>query len=211
MINNINNSKGFTLIELLIAMVIFGMVIAGIVTSKSRQQDQGIGQQQAVEMQQTVRAVIYLMSRELRSAGYNPEFENHDTGITTATATSLTFNRVASDDGDNNDGDAETDEDGELETITYTFQDSDADGDNDITVEYNGGGAQLIAENIQNLTFGYFDETGTTIAVPVTDPDTVISIQIAVTATTDVNQLARSTTNNTRTLSTRVYLRNLSF
>lgn len=204
---NIKNSKGFTLIELLIAMVIFGLVITGIVTSKIRQQDQTIGQQQAVEMQQTVRAVIYLMSRELRSAGYNPEFANYDTGVTAATATSVTFNKIASDDGDNNDGDGETDEDGELETITYAFQDLDADGDNDITVEYNGGGAQLIAENIQNLGFAYFDQNGAATAVP----EEVISVQIAVTATTDTNKLARSTTNNTRTLSTRVYLRNLGF
>ncbi|MDA3834879.1 MAG: prepilin-type N-terminal cleavage/methylation domain-containing protein [Spirochaetales bacterium] len=212
---NIKNPKGFTLIELLVAIVIFGMVIAGIVTSKIRQQGQGISQQQAVEMQQTVRAVIYLISRELRTAGFNPEFQKHDTGITTATATSLTFNRVASDDGDNNDGDSETDEAGELDTITYTFQDSDADGDYDITVEYNGGGAQLIAENIEppdplvpmDRMFIYFDQTG----VETTAPTDVTSIRIRITATTDTNQLARSTTNNTRTLSTRVYLRNLGF
>ncbi len=197
---NIKNSKGFTLIELLIAMVIFGMVIAGIVSSKIRQQDQTIGQQQAVEMQQTVRAVIYLMSRELRSAGYNPEFQQYDTGITAATATSLTFNKIASDDGDNNDGDAETDEAGELETITYTFLGTD------ITVD-NGGGPRLIAENIQNLGFAYFDQDGAVTAVP----EEVTSVQITVTATTDTNELARSTTNNTRTLSTRVYLRNLGF
>lgn len=200
MMNTIKNSKGFTLIELLIAMVIFGMVIAGIVSSKIRQQDQTIGQQQAVEMQQTVRAVIYLMSRELRSAGYNPEFQKYDTGITAATATSLTFNKIASDDGDNNDGDAETDEAGELETITYTFLGTD------ITVD-NGGGPRLIAENIQTLGFAYFDQDSAVTAVP----EEVTSVQITVTATTDTNELARSTTNNTRTLSTRVYLRNLDF
>ena len=205
--NNIKNSKGFTLIELLIAMVIFGAVIAGIVNSRISQQNQSIGQHQAVEMQQTVRAVLYLMARELRSAGYNPEFETHDTGITAATATSLSFNRVASDDGNNNDGDAETDEPGELETISYTFQDSDADGDNDITVDYNGGGPQLIAENIDNLGFTYFGQDGLVTA----DPGAVTSIQITIRAITDANQLARSTNNNTRTLTTRVYLRNLDF
>ncbi len=201
MMNNIKNPKGFTLMELLIAMVIFGMVIAGIVNSRIRQQDQNIGQNQAVEMQQTVRAVIYLMSRELRSAGFNSEFENHDTGVTAATATSLTFNRVASTDTINNDGDAETDEAGELETITYAFAGTD------LTVAYNGGVAQLIAENLQAFGFTYFDQTGAVTAVPAN----VTSIQISITATTDTNHLARSTTNNTRTLTTRVYLRNLDF
>ena len=200
--NNIKNSKGFTLIELLIAMAIFSMIIAGIVNSKIRQQGQSIGQQQAVEMQQTVRAVTYLMTRELRSAGYNPEFENHDTGITDATATSVTFNRVASDDGEDNDVDGDTDEAGELATITYAFAGTD------LTVDFGGGGGpQLIAENIQNLGFTYFGRDGLGTA----DPDAVTSIQITIRATTPANQLARSTTNNTRTLTTRVYLRNLDF
>lgn len=207
MMVQIKNTKGFTLIELLIAVVIFGAVISGIVASRIRQQDQGITQQQAVEMQQNVRAVIYLMSRELRMAGFNPHYQKYDTGVTVASPNTLSFTLVASDDGDNNDGDGETDEDGELETVTYAFQDSDGDGDNDITVDYNGGGAQLISENIQNLVFSYFDETGAVTA----DPEEVRSIQIAITATTDIGELARSATNNTRSLSTLVYLRNLGF
>lgn len=203
----LKSTKGFTLIELLVALALLGVIITLMVNSKIGQQDQNITQQQAVEMQQNVRASIFLMSREIRSAGYNPEYRTYDVGITNAGANTLTFNRVASDDGDDNDNDGIVDEDGELEIITYTFQDSDGDGDNDITVAYNAGGANSIAENIQNLMFAYFDENGAVTA----DTSAIRSIQITVTATTNISELARSPLNNTRSLSTLIYLRNLGF
>lgn len=205
--NMLKSTKGFTLIELLVAIAMLGVIITLMVNSKIGQQDQNITQQQAVEMQQNVRASVFLMSREIRSAGYNPEYRTYDVGIVNAGANTLTFNRVASDDGDDNDNDGTVDEDGELEIITYTLQDSNGDGDNDITVAYNAGGANSIAENIQNLVFAYFDENGAVTA----DTTAIRSIQITVTATTNISELARSPLNNTRTLSTLVYLRNLGF
>ena len=144
--NMLKSTKGFTLIELLVAIAILGVIITLMIDSKIGQQDQNITQQQAVEMQQSVRASVFLMSREIRSAGYNPEYRTYNVGITNAGANALTFNRVASDDGDDNDNDGTVDEDGELEIITYALQDSDGDGDNDITVAYNAGGANAIAE-----------------------------------------------------------------
>lgn len=205
--NMLKSTKGFTLIELLVAIAILGVIITLMIDSKIGQQDQNITQQQAVEMQQSVRASVFLMSREIRSAGYNPEYRTYNVGITNAGANALTFNRVASDDGDDNDNDGTVDEDGELEIITYALQDSDGDGDNDITVAYNAGGANAIAENIQNLMFAYFDENGAVTA----DTSAIRSIQITVTATTNISELARSPLNNTRSLSTLIYLRNLGF
>jgi len=203
----LKSTKGFTLIELLVAIGMFGIIITLMVNSKIGQQDQNITQQQAVEMQQNVRASVFLMSREIRSAGYNPEYRTYDVGIVNAGGSTLSFNRVASDDGDDNDNDGTVDEDGEIETITYALQDSDGDGDNDITVAYNAGGANSIAENVQSLIFAYFDENGVVTA----DTSAIRSIQITVTATTNISELARSPLNNTRTLSTLVYLRNLGF
>lgn len=211
MMKCIKTSNGFTLIELLIAVAIFGIVVAGIVTSKIRQQDQTITQQQAVEMQQTARAVLFLMSRQLRSAGYNPTYDNIDTGITVANETSLTFNRVENDDGLDNDGDGATDEDDELVTINYTLQDEDADGDLDISA--NG---VIMAENIQSLLFTYFDADGVDLIPPgaasVADPTLIRSVQITIMDRTDINQLSRAANNNnTRSLSTSVYVRNMGF
>lgn len=207
-------SKGFTLIELMIAMVIFSLVIAGIMTSKIGQQDQHITQLQAVEMQQSVRAVMFMMRKELRMAGYNPYSQNYGAGIIAAGASNLTFASVADNDCIDNDGDNPNpdnctdpfvDEEGELETIAYAFQDPDGDGDNDITISYNGAAAQVIAENIVNFAFVYFDEDGNITAAL----NNIKSVQITITTTTDVDELARATNNTTRTLTARVFLRNM--
>ncbi len=201
----IKNSQGFSLMELMIAIAIFSIIVALIVTSKVGQQDQSITQVQAVEMQQSVRSVMFQMKRELRRAGFNPFPTNYNSGILSATATSISFTAVASDNGEDDDNDGTTDEDGELETITFALADSDGDGDFDITASYDGGGAQVIAENVQNLNFTYFDSAGNITAVL----NNIRSVQINVTTTTDVDELVRDTDNSTRRLTTTVYMRNM--
>lgn len=200
----LGTSKGVTLVELLVAMSIFSFIVAGIISSKLEQQDQHISQLQAVEMQQSVRAVMFLIKREIRMAGYDPFMQDNGAGIITAQENNLFFSIGAVDDGKDNDGDGQVDENQELETISYAFSDPEGDGD-DMTVSYNGAGAQVIAENILNLAFTYYDADGG-------NPGSVIdikSVQITITTTTDVNEFARTTNNNTRTLNTRVYLRNM--
>lgn len=179
----LQTSKGFTLIELMITMAISGLIIALIITSKIGQQDQHLTQVQAVEMQQSVRAVMSLMKQELRMAGYNPYSPDYGEGISAANVDNLTFSYVADDDCTDNDGDSsnpgvctdpDVDEEGELEIIAYAFGDPDGDGDNDITISFNGAGAQVIAENILNLGFVYFDADGNITA----DLTRIQSIQI---------------------------------
>ncbi len=198
-------SNGFTLMELMIAMVLFSLVIAGIVSSKIRQQGQHITQLQAVEMQQSVRAVMSLMKQGLRMAGFNPSSIDYGEGIIAASADNLTISIVESDDNDDNNNDGQIDEEGELETIAYALQDPDGDGDKDITISYNGAGAQVLAENILNLGFTYFDKN-MNLTNTLTD---IKSIQITITVATDVDELVRIKNNATRTLTTIVYLRNM--
>ncbi len=201
----VETSNGFTLMELMIAMVLFSFVIAGIISSKTGQQGQHLTQLQAVEMQQSVRAAMSLMKQGLRMAGFNPSSMDYGEGIIVADEDNLTISIVESDDGDDNNDDGQIDEEGELETITYALKDPDNDGDKDITISYNGAGAQVLAENILNLGFTYFDKD-----MNLTDTLTDIkSIQITITVATDVDELARAANNSTRTLTTIVYLRNM--
>lgn len=197
----ISNNKGFTLIELMIAIAVFSILVAGIVNAKLSQQNQSITQQQAIELQQTARAVLYLMTREISSAGFNPNFQPFDCGVTVGgdgTNGPLTFTSI-------------TDAIGTRRTVSYVLADPDGDGDNDITVNINNAGALLLAQNIQALTFTYFSNTGAAIAAPVSaiNLKTIRSIRISVTVGLDNNELARAANNSTRTLTTTVALRNI--
>ena len=200
--------SGFSLIELLVALAIFSIIVALIVSARFRQQGSEISQQQAVEMQQTVRAAMLLMAKDLRMAGFDPN-ENTNAGITTAgdgsTGTNLTLTYVASDNGSDDDLDGTVDEPDELRTISYQVSDHNGDGDLDLEVQKTSGGWRLLAENIASLSFDYLDADGNSTA---TLAD-IRAVNVTLTAGVDSGELNRLGTNNTRTLSSTVKCRNL--
>ena len=197
MMKLLKNSQGFSLMELMIAMAIFSVIIAVMITSRTDQQDQHITQIQAAEMQQNVRAVMFMMKRDIRMAGFNPfSKDDYDTGIIVAQSNTFAFGYVDISDPDNPFAD----------THTYTLEDDDGDGDMDITLE-----AVVLAENIQALTFNYFDGTAPIpieLPAPVATPANIRSIQISITASLDNDERARISGDN-RQLSTLVLLRNM--
>jgi type II secretory pathway pseudopilin PulG len=67
--------NGFTIVETLIALALASIVIAGIFQLFINSQKTFGIQDQVVEMQQNNRTGIYFITKELRSAGYDPEFE----------------------------------------------------------------------------------------------------------------------------------------
>lgn len=73
MLNIVKTKTGFTLVELMVAMAISGVVLASIYKVYSWQLKTYTTQQQMVEMQQNMRAVLYLMERDIRMAGYAPQ------------------------------------------------------------------------------------------------------------------------------------------
>ena len=215
------NKSGFTLIELLIAMTISTIVAAGVVTAYRSQQNTQLAQKQSVEMQQNLRAALYIMTRDIRMAGYDPDGTN-GAGIFIAGDGSdsnnrLIFNFVADSDGIDNanidndadnsvdTGDGNIDEDGELKFIEYYLYDSSIDTDTlvDDLGRRNGARLDSIAENIQSLQFVYLDNAG----APTATLADVRAVQITIVATTDSNEL--NYTNGNRTLTTTVKCRNL--
>jgi prepilin-type N-terminal cleavage/methylation domain-containing protein len=68
--NIFKKSKGVTLIELLIALLISGIIIAGIYRTFIQQQKSYATQDQVADMQQNVRVAINRMMREIRMAGF---------------------------------------------------------------------------------------------------------------------------------------------
>jgi prepilin-type N-terminal cleavage/methylation domain-containing protein len=66
------DKKGVTLIELLVALVISGVVIAGIYRVFTAQTRAYTVQEQAVDVQQNIRSVMEIMLRDIRMSGYKP-------------------------------------------------------------------------------------------------------------------------------------------
>jgi prepilin-type N-terminal cleavage/methylation domain-containing protein len=67
------NQKGITLIELLVALVILGLVVAGIYRVFVAQSKAYTVQDQVVEVQQNVRSAMELLLRDLRMAGFDDD------------------------------------------------------------------------------------------------------------------------------------------
>jgi type IV pilus assembly protein PilW len=81
------NRKGVTLIELLVALVICGMVAAGIYQVFIAQSKTYTVQEQVTEVQQSVRSAMEILLRDLRMAGYDS-----DSLLSTITITSPVAN-----------------------------------------------------------------------------------------------------------------------
>ena len=122
---------GFTLIELMIALAIASILVAVLGTVFRNQQRTGVTQSLVAEVQQNIRAAIYVMGKEIRMVGYDPR-KTTNTGITAATSNTLTFTLVADTDDTDNDGDGTEDEVDELQTIVYYLYDSQGDGGTDM-------------------------------------------------------------------------------
>jgi prepilin-type N-terminal cleavage/methylation domain-containing protein len=82
--------RGFTLIELMVTLVILAMAGTFIYTVFITQHDSYVTQQDVSETQQDVRVSLDMLTRDLQSTGYG--VSGGGTGITAATATSITFN-----------------------------------------------------------------------------------------------------------------------
>lgn len=76
-----SNKKGITLIELLVALVICGIVIAGIYRLFIGQTRAYTVQDQVVEVQQNVRNAMEILLRDLRMAGFNDDNLNSTINI----------------------------------------------------------------------------------------------------------------------------------
>ena len=177
-----NNKGGFTLIELMIAMAISTVVMTAIYSAYRSQLKSHITQQKVVEMQQNARAAMFVMEREIKMSGYDPD-RSQDTEITVADNNTITFTVSAISDGIDNDGDGDIDtadsDGGEVQTITYSLGGQD--------LQRNGA---VVAENIEVLDFVYLDENRNLLGPTPLDTDNrdlIRSIQITLIARSGEN------------------------
>ena len=152
MLNTLRKNSGVTLTELLIALALTGIVAGAIYNIFISQGKAYTTQSEVAEMQQNLRAGIFMMEREIRMVGYDPTREA-DAQILTAAPGQLEFTADLNGDGVTDDPN---------EHMIYTLYDTDADGTSDALGRNDvnsGAGTQLLAENIDQLNYVYLDES----------------------------------------------------
>ena len=187
------NRKGFTLIELLVAMVVASIVMAAIYSVYHSQTQTYRTQQLVVQMQQNIRAALYLMESEIRMAGYSATdppapagFVQNFAGLGSphnGSAAATDANNIAFTVDRNNNGtiDAAAAIAG-FEIIAFRL-----DAANNTLERWDGssGDWQVAAEQITNLSFTYHREDDSQIPFPITAADLtdIRSVEVAIAAT----------------------------
>ncbi len=154
-----NKIDGFTLVELMIAVAITSLVSAALVWSYTKQQESYIRQELVTDLQQNIRAGVYLISQELRMAGYDPT-GGAGAGITAATETSISFSQDL-----NNNGSLATLPVGANpnENIVLSYNNLPS---GNLTRRSNGGAAQILLGNVDFVEFLYTLKNGTRLTDP---------------------------------------------
>lgn len=143
-----DESAGFTLIELLVASVIALVAMAGMYAVFQAQQRTYLNQGESMRMQQTLRASLEMMVRELRMAGCNPTTQA-STGITLARNNEVAFDMDINDDADSGAPDGDVDDGDAREVYAYRLNGTILQRTLDTS------GWQVLAENIEALDFVY--------------------------------------------------------
>ena len=188
--SEMKHENGFSLIELLMAVAIAGVVVGGIYSVYLTQQKSYLAQQEIVALQQSLRAAMQLMERDIRMAGYTP-YEESSAGIQTANTNAIRFT-LDIHDGVDNDSDGRTDEFDEIgngdddtadigEDITYFRADPDGDGVFDLyRRDAFLGVDQILAYHVDALDLVYLDKAGSVTS----DLGKIRSVQVTMVART---------------------------
>ncbi len=141
--------RGMTFTELMIALAIFGVLMVVIMGFLSGARNSYSDTRERAQYQQTMRAVMSLVTREIRSTGCDPGEVGFDF-FAVAGANQLQCRMDLN-------GDKDFADTGPDENISYSLVNGDL-------IRNNGTGDQVILRGIQVLTFTYFDAAGNPLA-----------------------------------------------
>lgn len=175
--------RGITLVELMITISVFGVILGVVFTFMAQTSRSYSDSRDRVQYQQSVRAVLSLMTREIRSAGCDPRDAGFEK-ILLADAGQFSCQMDLN-------GDSDTGDNGPDELVTYSY---DAVA-GEISRDDSGGlGPQVILRNLNSATFSYFDPDGLPLAgtpLSVTDRAEVAFVEIDLDGETDSGEPVR--------------------
>ncbi len=156
----VRKKSGFTMVELLVVLAVTSIVLSLMYQVYHSQLKSHTTQQELVEMQQNLRATLYLMEREIRMAGHGPNGGVADPAITIAQVDNIAFAMDITGGTTLEPSDGDTADPGEQ--MNYFL---DAVSGDLIRNAFDGNGNQTILalKDIDNITFVYRDEDGTTL------------------------------------------------
>ncbi len=166
-----NDQRGVTLTELLIALVLGVFTIGAVYGVHLHQVKQRIVQEDALAMQQTARAALDMMAREIRMAGYDPMGVNRDSDPSNDFHGIVYHPTNLHVRADLNGNGVLTDS---KESIVYLYDDLTST----LRRKVGRGGRQPVAEHIESFTFSYLDALGR----PTTHGPDVRAVNVQVTA-----------------------------
>lgn len=178
------NRRGMTLVEMMISLSVFAVVMGVIFSFMQNTGNSYQKTRQKVQYQQSIRAAISLMSREIRSTGCDPSQAGFDR-----------FNQAQGSIFQcrmDLDGDGLTTGNSPDENITYSFIAASGELSRDV-----GNGAQVILKGLQNVTFSYYDSNGDELmGLPLNALDRALvrSVEITMTGETGMGESMSFTT-----------------
>ena len=204
------NRKGVTLIELLVALVICGMVAAGIYQVFIAQSKAYTVQEQVTEVQQSVRSAMEILLRDLRMAGYD-----NDNILSTITINSPIANLSDNAITVNYEYYDKTLAQYQKHTVAYWRDGGSSSLIRQLTVDNGGRPQETLLDNVENLNFRYGVDVNEDGALDdwVKAGDIGVSKVVAVRVTLTARPVQINPDNNKmispRTLVSNVTLRNL--
>ncbi len=139
--------QGLTLTELMISLAIFGVIMGVLFGFLTGARNSYSETRERAQYQQSMRAVMSLITREVRSAGCNPVeagFAFDKFAMADASQLQVRLDLY---------GDQDIVDIGPDENVSYSFAGGNLTRD-------NGNGPQVILRGIQAFTFTYFDAAG---------------------------------------------------
>ena len=184
--------RGITLVELMVTISIFGIILGVVFAFMAESSRSYNDSRERVQYQQSLRAVLSLMTREIRSAGCDPVgvgFEKFLLADVAQLRCQMDLN-----------GDSDTSDTTPDENITYSYDAAQGEFSRD---DGSASGAQVILRGLNAATFTYYDDQSAILAgtpLSATDRALVAFVQIDLDGETDSGEPVE--------YQTRVHIRN---